>query len=171
MKKIISLMLSLVIILSLVCVAAPSVSAASAMNTSSKGIEMIKDFEGLIKYPVEDNGQWSVGYGTGVTGSDLEFYKKNGITDKQATELLKQYLNSFEDDVNAFIDRNSLKLNQNQFDALVSFTYNLGPSWMSTSGGVLREAVTSGAEGDAFIFAMAQYCKASNEVNAGLMKR
>ena len=164
-------MLSLVIILSLVCVAAPSVSAASAMNTSSKGIEMIKDFEGLIKYPVEDNGQWSVGYGTGVTGSDLEFYKKNGITDKQATELLKQYLNSFEDDVNAFIDRNSLKLNQNQFDALVSFTYNLGPSWMSTSGGVLREAVTSGAEGDAFIFAIAQYCKASNKVNAGLMKR
>ena len=171
MKKIISLMLSLVIILSLVCVAAPSVSAASNMNTSSKGIEMIKDFEGLIKYPVEDNGQWSVGYGTGVTGSDLEFYKKNGITDKQATELLKQYLDSFEEDVNKFIDNNNLKLNQQQFDALVSFTYNLGPSWMSTSGGVLREAVTSGAEGDAFIFAIAQYCKASNKVNAGLMKR
>ena len=171
MKKIISLMLSLVIILSLVCVAAPSVSAASNMNTSTKGIEMIKDFEGLIKYPIEDNGQWSVGYGTGVTGSDLEFYKKNGITEKQATELLKQYLNSFEEDVNAFIDSNNLKLNQQQFDALVSFTYNLGPSWMSTSGGVLREAVTSGAQGDAFIFAMAQYCKASNKVNAGLMKR
>ena len=91
MKRIISLMLSLVIILSLVCVAAPSVSAASDMNTSNNGVEMIKDFEGLIKYPIEDNGQWSVGYGTGVTGSDLEFYKKNGITEKQATELLKQY--------------------------------------------------------------------------------
>ena len=171
MKRIISLMLSLVIILSLVCVAAPSVSAASAMDTSSKGIEMIKDFEGFIKYPIQDNAQWSVGYGTGVTGSDLEFYKKNGITEKQATELLKQYLNSFEDDVNAFIDANNLKLNQQQFDALVSFTYNLGPSWMSTSGGVLREAVTSGAKGDDFIFAIAQYCKASNKVNSGLMKR
>lgn len=164
-------MLSLVIILSLVCVAAPSVSAASDMNTSNQGVEMIKDFEGLIKYPVEDNGQWSVGYGTGVTGSDLEFYKKNGITEKQATELLKQYLNSFEEDVNDFIDDNNLKLTQNQFDALISFTYNLGPSWMSTSGGVLRSAVTSGAEGDAFIFAIAQYCKASNKVNSGLMKR
>ena len=171
MKRIISLMLSLVIILSLVCTAAPSVSAASAMDTSAKGIEMIKDFEGFIKYPIQDSTQWSVGYGTGVTGDDLEFYKKNGITEKQATELLKQYLNSFEEDINDFIDKNNLKLNQQQFDALVSFTYNLGPSWMSTSGGVLREAVTSGAEGDAFIFAIAQYCKASNKVNSGLMKR
>ena len=74
MKRIISLMLSLVIILSLVCVAAPSVSAASAMDTSSKGIEMIKSFEGFIKYPIQDNAQWSVGYGTGGTGSDLEYY-------------------------------------------------------------------------------------------------
>ena len=171
MKRIISLMLSLVIILSLVCVAAPSVSAASAMDTSSKGIEMIKSFEGFIKYPIQDNAQWSVGYGTGVTGSDLEYYKKNGITEKQATELLKQYLNTFEDDVNAFIDTYNLKLNQQQFDALVSFTYNLGPSWMTTSGGVLRDAVAAGAKGDTFLFAIAQYCKASNKVNSGLMKR
>ena len=171
MKRIISLMLSLVIILSLVCTAAPSVSAASAMDTSSKGIEFIKDFEGFIKYPIQDNAQWSVGYGTGVSGSDLEYYKKNGITEKQATELLKQYLDGFEDDVNAFIDTYNLKLNQQQFDALVSFTYNLGPSWMSTSGGVLRDAVTADAKGDTFLFAIAQYCKASNKVNSGLMKR
>ena len=144
MKRIISLMLSLVIMLSLVCVAAPSVSAASALKTSDKGVEMIKKFEGFIKYPVEDNGQWSVGYGTGVTGDDLTFYQKNGITDAQATKLLKQYLNSFEEDVNAFIDANKLQLTQNQFDALVSFTFNLGSAWM-TYDSSLRSAILQNA--------------------------
>lgn len=164
-------MLSLVIILSLVCVAAPSVSAVSTMTTSSKGVELIKTFEGFVKYPIQDNSQWSVGYGTGVSGEDLENYKLNGITEAQATVLLKQYLSSFEASINTFIDKNNLKLTQNQFDALVSFTYNLGSGWMTTTDGVMRTAVASGAKGDDFIFAIAQYCKASNKVSTTLMKR
>ena len=126
MKRIISLMLSLMIILSLVCVAAPSVSAASNMEFSAQGINFIKSSEGFAEYPYFDNGQWTVGYGTGVTGDDLSYYNRYGITDAQAIKLLEQYVESFETAVNTFIDNRGVKLTQNQFDALVCFTYNLG---------------------------------------------
>ena len=169
MKRIISLMLSLVIILGLVCGAVPSVSAASSMKTSDQGVEMIKTFEGFVKWPQMDNGQWTVGYGTGVSGSRLEYFNQNGITQAQATELLKEYLGSFEKSVNSFIDTHSLKLNQQQFDALVSFTYNLGPSWMQS--GTFRTAVINGTKGNDFIYAMAQFGKAGGSPVGGLIER
>lgn len=170
MKRTISLMLSLIIILSLVCGAVPSVSAASAMKTSTNAINMIKTFEGFVKWPQMDNGQWTVGYGTGVSGADLENYKTNGITEAQATELLTKYLVSFENSVNSFIDTHNLKLNQHQFDALVSFTYNLGPSWMQGSG-TFRSAVINGTTGNDFIYAMCQFGKAGGVVIGGLVER
>ena len=170
MKRIISLMLSLIIILSLVCVAAPGVSAASEMKTSTLGINMIKSFEGFSKMPHYDNGQWTVGYGTGVSGADLENYNANGITEEQATKLLTEYLESFEKSVNSFIDTNNLKLSQQQFDALVSFTYNLGPSWMQGSG-TFRSAVINGTTGNDFIYAMAQFGKAGGMAVGGLIER
>jgi len=170
MKRIISLMLSLIIILGLVCVAAPAVSAASDMKTSTMGINMIKSFEGFAKWPQMDNGQWTVGYGTGVSGKDLEKYNSTGITEEEATKLLTEYLESFEKSVNSFIDTNNLKLSQQQFDALVSFTYNLGPSWMQGSG-TFRSAVINGTTGNDFIYAMAQFGKAGGVVVGGLVER
>jgi hypothetical protein len=47
------------IILSLVCVAAPSVSAASNMQFSAQGVNFIKSSEGFAEYPYFDNGQWA----------------------------------------------------------------------------------------------------------------
>ena len=169
MKRIISLMLSMIIILSLVCGAVPAVSAAS-MKTSDQGINMIKAFEGFSKWPHMDNGQWTVGYGTGVSGTRLEYFNNNGITENQATQLLKEYLEGFESNVNSFITTHNLKLNQQQFDALVSFTYNLGPSWLQ-SAGTLRSAVINGTKGNDFIYAMAQFGKAGGSPVGGLIER
>lgn len=158
------------IILSLVCVAAPSVSAASNMEFSAQGINFIKSSEGFAEYPYFDNGQWTVGYGTGVTGDDLSYYNRYGITDAQAIKLLEQYVESFETAVNTFIDNRGVKLTQNQFDALVCFTYNLGTNWMNEAG-TFRSAVINGTTGNDFIFAITQFCKASGDVNVGLVKR
>ena len=103
MKRTISLLLSLVIVLSMVCVAAPRVSAASAMKTSEQCVSVIKQFEGFAVEPYEDNGNWSVGYGTGVSGADLKKYQENGITEAEADALMRQYLARFEQSVNSFI--------------------------------------------------------------------
>ncbi len=170
MKRIISLMLSLVIILSLVCGAAPAVSAASAMKTSDLGINMIKTFEGFQKYPQKDNTLWTIGYGTSIPESQVDRYNASGITEAQAVALMKEHLTSFERSVNSFIDTNKLTLNQQQFDALVSFTYNLGASWMQNEG-TFRSAVINGTKGNEFIYAMAQYGKSGGTPMGGLIQR
>ena len=171
MKRTISLLLSLVIVFGLLTAAAPAVSAASAMKTSEQCITVIKAFEGFVEEPYQDNGNWSVGYGTSVSGDALKEYQQNGITEEQADKLLREYLVRFEESVNTFIDKHSLKLTQNQFDALISFTYNLGPSWMNNTGYTLTQAVIRGATGNDFIFAMAQWSKASGAVLKSLINR
>ena len=89
------------------------------MKTSQKGIDLIKKFEGCVlkayKCPA---GVWTIGYGH--TSGVKEGQK---ITKTKAEELLKEDLKEFE----GYVNNLKLTLNQNQFDALVSFTYNCGP--------------------------------------------
>lgn len=86
------------------------------MNTGYKGISLIKSFEKLeLKAYKCPAGVWTIGYGhtKGVKKGDV-------CTEAQVEQWLK------EDLADAETAMAGLKLNQNQFDALVSFTFNLG---------------------------------------------
>ena len=88
------------------------------MNTSPKGIALIKEFEGLrLKAYLCPGGVWTIGYGhtAGVKPGMV-------ISEAQAEEYLKADLISFERYLNGL----GLALNQNQFDALISLIYNIG---------------------------------------------
>lgn len=90
------------------------------MKISKNGLQMIKNFEGLIL--VANNkldGVWTVGYGCTV---GIRPHQR--ITEKEAETMLLRELEKHETYVNKYV--NQLKLNQNQFDALVSFSYNCG---------------------------------------------
>lgn len=90
------------------------------MKISKNGLQMIKNFEGLILVASNKlDGVWTVGYGCTV---GVKPYQK--ITEKQAEEMLLKEVSKHETYVNKYV--NQLKLNQNQFDALVSFSYNCG---------------------------------------------
>ena len=81
---------------------------------------LIEKFEGLRLTAYQDMvGVWTIGYGH--TGPDV----KAGltITQQQAEQLLINDLARFNNGVNALV---TVKINQNQFDALISFSYNLG---------------------------------------------
>ena len=101
------------------------------MQTSDKGIALIKEFEGckLTAY-LDSVGVWTIGYGwtQPVDGKPI----RAGMTIKQETaeRLLKTGLVSYESDVSRLV---KVGLTQGQFDALVSFTYNLGARSLSTS--------------------------------------
>lgn len=88
------------------------------MKISQVGIDLIKSFEGcvLTAYLCPSN-VWTIGYGhtTGV-------YQGQVITKVQAEQLLKEDIVKYEN----YVNNTGLSLNQNQFDALVSFTYNCG---------------------------------------------
>lgn len=89
------------------------------MKISSTGIDLIKHFENchLTSYLCPAN-IWTIGYGH--TGGDV--MENIIISQEQAESLLISDLNYFEDRINSL----KLPLNQNQFDALISFTFNLG---------------------------------------------
>jgi GH24 family phage-related lysozyme (muramidase) len=92
------------------------------MKTSDKGVEQIKSFEGFRSMPYQDVvGKWTVGYGHLMVAGD-GLVQGSPITMGQATTLIKQDLHTAEEAVNSC----GVELTQNEFDALVSFTYNLG---------------------------------------------
>ena len=91
-----------------------------AMKTSSKGVSLIKQFEGCrLKAYKCPAGVWTIGYGhtAGVKSGDI-------ITQETAESYLRNDLVTYE---KAVMNYDGIyHFNQNQFDALVSFTYNCG---------------------------------------------
>jgi GH24 family phage-related lysozyme (muramidase) len=94
-------------------------------TSSQKVVKLIESCEGFSKMAYWDYKQWTIGYGTYVQSNTTY---PNGITEAQAEQLLYKALEQFETYVNNFLKRNNVIVNQNQFDALVCFTYAL-PSW------------------------------------------
>ncbi len=92
------------------------------MELSSFGLEMIKSFEGFDAFAYWDYSQWTIGYGTSCGENEYP----NGITEIEATALIKSRMPKYVNAVNKFIKNYGITLNQNQFDALVSLSYNCG---------------------------------------------
>ena len=97
------------------------------MNVSEKGIDLIKEFEGckLQAYKCPAN-VWTIGYGH--TGAEVHEGLK--ITQQEADRLLKNDLIIHCNNVEKLV---TVPINQNQFDALVSFEYNIGYNAFKTS--------------------------------------
>lgn len=74
-----------------------------------------------------DYQQYSIGYGSYCEKDEYP----DGITEKQADHLLRKRLQGFEKKLDAFLDKNNIRLSTNEYDALISFTYNNGDYWMS----------------------------------------
>ena len=120
------------------------VSFAQSMSISQSGIEMIKTLEGGFRstaYKVVDTEKYyTIGYGH--YGSDVTAGMT--ITEARAEELLRKDISSAVNSVNTFLNNNQIWLTQNQFDALVSFTYNCGNVWIRTAPFDLRDYLKNG---------------------------
>ena len=110
------------------------------MKTSKQGLDLIKKYEGLrLKPYLCSAGVPTIGYGsTFYPDGRRVTIKDDPITEAQAEELLAKTVEKFEDLVSRKI---KVKLTQNQFDALVSHTFNTGGS-ETLFGLVNRKAAT-----------------------------
>ena len=101
------------------------------MKTSSNGTSLIREFEGFMAsaYLCPAN-VWTIGIGTTVYPNGAKVKKGDKCTEEQALEYLQHDLKSFEKTVN---DSVKVDLTQNQFDALVSLTYNIGSTAFKNS--------------------------------------
>ena len=131
------------------------------MRTSQRGLNLIKSFEGLRLQAYQDSvGVWTIGYGTtrGVNAGMT-------ITKEQAERMFLNDVQRFEPEVERLV---TTKLNQNQWDALVCFTYNLGAANLESS--TLRRLLNAGdyaGAADQF----PRWNKAGGKVLAGLVRR
>lgn len=90
------------------------------MKISKQGINLIKNFEGLrLRAYKCSGGIWTIGFGH--TGPDVK--PDSFISSVVAEQLLIEDLERFEKAVNKFI---KVPINQNQYDSLVSFIFNIG---------------------------------------------
>jgi len=91
------------------------------MITSNSGINLIKNLEGFREKAYQcPAGKWTIGYG--ITKDVKE---GDVVTKEKAEQDLRIHIQRTENFINSHI---KTKLNQNQFDALVSFVYNVGES-------------------------------------------
>lgn len=139
------------------------------MKTSQVGVDLIKKFEGLKLKAYPDPGTggepWTIGYGTTSSAGVGKVTKGMSITEVQAESMLVRSLAAYEKAVTAALKNLPT---QNQFDALVSFAYNVGQANMRNSSVVkFFNAGQVDKAGDAFLL----WNKAAGKVMNGLTRR
>ena len=98
--------------------------AIDQMAVSLFGIDLICGFEGKRLFAYDDGiGVWTIGFGTTIYPNGIRVKKGDTCTEAQAKAYMAHDLKKFESAVNTAV---KVTLNQNQFDALVSLTYNIG---------------------------------------------
>ena len=167
-RRIICLLLAVVLVVSMGAICA---SAESGLHFSAEGLRVLKAEEGFSSKPYWDYAQWTVGYGTKCPDDKLDEYTQNGIPEAEAEALLLVYIDRFESEIEKFIAKTGITLSQQQFDALVMFTFNCGSAWTYDSNGGLYNAVASGATGNTLIDAFTRWCNAGGQIKTFLLRR
>ena len=135
---------------------------------SQKGIDLIKKFEGLkLKPYLCSAGVPTIGYGNTFyeTGKKVTL-NDPAITEKRAEELLAHLLVSFEKYVDSYCRDD---ISQSQFDAIVSFAYNLGPNSLKAS--TLLKKVNVNPSDPTIKAEFLKWTKAGGRVLKGLVLR
>ena len=126
-----------------------------------EGLALIKKFEGCeLKAYQCSAGVWTIGY-----GHTKDVVEGMEITQEQAEQMLVDELHEYESYINKYV---TVALSQNQFDARVSWVYNLGPANLSAS--TMLKVLNSGEYEDVPA-QMKRWNKAGGKVLEGLIRR
>ena len=131
------------------------------MTTSRLGLRLIKDFEGLrlgaYKCPA---GVWTIGFGhtKGVKQGQV-------ITEAQACDYLVEDIGPLERQLNKL----GVNFRQEEFDALISFIFNLG--WGNFSNSTLKKKILADAKDEDIAAEFIKWINAAGKPLAGLKKR
>jgi lysozyme len=137
-------------------------------TTGTAGIELIKSFEGFRSSPYKcPAGIPTIGYGATFYPNGKKVTMTDAvITEAKGTELLQSMLKSFERYVDSYCRDD---INQNQFDALVSFAYNLGPANLKSS--TLLKKVNANPNDETIRDEFMKWVKAGGKTLKGLVRR
>ena len=138
------------------------------MNVSERGIKLIKHHEGIRNRPYRcPAGLWTVGVGHLIgDGKSLPKSWDRVFTKEEIDGILKRDLRRFELGVRKMLP--NVFLRQSEFDALVSFCFNLGLGCFQRS--TLRQALLRGDKKVA-MESLVKYCRAGGKILRGLQIR
>lgn len=149
------------------------------MRISEEGIKLIKHFEGVRNRPYKCSARvWTIGVGSAMYHEQLRMKLADRDSfklkpeddrvwsDEEINELFRKDILRFENGVCRMLPNVPLK--QNQFDALVSFSFNLGLGTLQRS--TVRSALLRGDEETA-IDSLLKYCRAGGKILKGLQLR
>ncbi|UUM26289.1 glycoside hydrolase family protein [Acinetobacter colistiniresistens] len=140
--------------------------AQQGMTTSRVGINLITSFEDEILIAYDDGvGVWTIGFGTTIYPNGVKVKRGDVCTAEQAKAFFTYDLKRFEAAVNGAV---KVPLTQNQFDALVSLTYNIGENAFKGST-LLKKLNAKDYQGAADQFP--QWNKGGGKVLNGLVRR
>jgi len=137
------------------------------MEISENGLKLLSEWEGEILHIYKDSaGLPTVGVGHLLTKEERVGGKyEGGITHEQAMQILTNDLRRFERTVN---DGVKVALNQNQYDALVIFAFNIGDGGFLSSTALRK---INAKEFDRVPDAMQMWNKAGGKIDDGLINR
>ena len=137
------------------------------MKISKNGIKIIKELEGFKTNAYQcSSGVWTIGY-----GHTQNVQKNDTCSLEEATEFLMQDIEIAQHAVNTLV---KVELNQNQFDALVSFVYNIGVGSKVRKKGFAGSTMLAFLNAGHFPLAAGQFDRwvySKSEISKGLVKR
>ncbi len=145
--------------------------ALPELKISEAGIQFIKDHEGFLEYPVWDYSQYTVGYGTRYEPSKSPIPISTPITEMEADYLLRYMLADFEEVLEKHLKKGTVVHTQQQYDVLVSLTFNLGSQWLKSNYTIYQYIFYGGYTEMEFVNALGKWCNAGGSVVKGLAKR
>jgi len=136
------------------------------MKLSREGQQLIERFEGRRNTAYLDSANlWTIGIGH-LIRPDEQWMRTATLTDQQVDELFRQDVAWAEQAVQRLFPK---VRHQSQFDALVSFVFNLGEG--ATQRGTLDDLINSGAPPEAISAKWMEYTRAGGQVVRGLVRR
>lgn len=132
------------------------------MEISNNGLELIKTFEGCeLKAYLCPAKVWTIGFGNTYYEDGSKVKAGEVITEKRALELLKLLVPNYYHQIKG--------INQNQFDAITSFCYNLGNGNFNTS--TLKKKIVANPNDPTIEAEFLKWTKAGGKVLSGLVRR
>lgn len=141
------------------------------LKISANGVAMIQDLEGFVSAPMWDVSQMSIGYGTSTVYAEKYGFSTTNLSETDAERLLLCVLAEMESKLSAFVQTYNLELTQTQWDALVSFTYNVGTSWLNPNYRLAKLLISGSYTVNEFASAMGVWCHAGTAISNVLITR
>lgn len=141
------------------------------LETSIAGIDFIKAREGFLDRPYKDVSQMSIGFGCSTAYAEKYGFSTVRITEEEASQLLLCVIREMEQALDEFLDEYQIQLNQCQYDALISFTFNVGTSWLKPEYRLASLLISGDYTVNEFASAMGIWCHVGKEIDNTLILR